>query len=419
MILGVLCIRSINHSAYRQRLLERLGFISSNFARQGIIVHAASVGEVLALKPFITQLIKDYPSLAITVTTFTPTGSAQVKKLFGDKVQHCFLPLDNILSTRLFLNTLQPKAIIFMETELWPNLIAQAKKQKTKLLLINGRLSNKSMTSYKKLSWLITPTVQHFDQILTQSQVNQENYLSIGASIDNCSLSGNLKFDIAINSDLEERIQDLNTYITPATASPKHRKVWLVASTHPGDEALALSVLKSLKKQHSELLLIIVPRHPERFSQVSSLCKEAGFTVVKRSEKKSVIAQTDVWVIDTLGELLSVCALADIVTMGGSFSNIGGHNPLEPALFEKPVIVGPNMSNFSEILAQLSLESGILQLTSETNLAQQLHNTVDELLIDENKAQRIGKSAYKVVQANQGATAKTLSALRTLVPSPD
>lgn len=417
VILGVLCIRSISHSAYRQRLLERLGFISPNFVRQGIIVHAASVGEVLALKPFITQLIKDYPSLAITVTTFTPTGSAQVKKLFGAKVQHCFLPLDNILSTSLFLNTLQPKAIIFMETELWPNFIAQAKKQKIKLLLINGRLSNKSITRYKKLSWLITPTVQRFDKILTQSQVNQENYLSIGANLNNCSLSGNLKFDMAINADIEEKVQTLNTYITPVTTSQMRRKIWLVASTHPGDEALALTVFESLKQQHSELLLVIVPRHPERFSQVSNLCKKAGFTVVKRSEKTPVLATTDVWVIDTLGELLSVCALADIVTMGGSFSDIGGHNPLEPALFEKPVIVGPNMSNFSEILAQLSLESGILQITDETNFAQQLHKTVDELLVNENKALKIGKNAYKVVLANQGATVKSLSAVKKLVPN--
>ena len=202
ILLIVLLIRSINHSEYRQRLTERLGLLSKKLKTGGIVVHAASVGEVIALKPFITQLIAQHPNTAITVTTFTPTGSAQVSKLFGKQVQHCYLPLDNIISTQLFLQRLKPQAMVFMETELWPNLIAQCQAKNIKLLLVNGRLSDKSMGSYQKLNWLITPAIQRFDSILTQSQVNQDNYLAMGASSDRCQLSGNLKFDISLNADV-------------------------------------------------------------------------------------------------------------------------------------------------------------------------------------------------------------------------
>lgn len=409
LLLVVLLLRSINHRAYRQRLLERLGFTSSTLQPGGIIVHAASVGEVIALKPFITELLNDYANLPVTVTTFTPTGSAQVKKLFSDKVQHCYLPLDNIFSTQVFLARLKPKVMIFMETELWPNIIAQCQKQQIKLLLINGRLSDKSMRSYQKLAWLITPTIQRFDKILTQSQVNQDNYLAMGASAKHCELSGNLKFDISVNHDVAAKQQELTSLIS------QQRKVWLVASTHPGDEVLALQAFAQIKQQQHDALLIIVPRHPERFDQVAKLAQADGYQVVKRSTQHSVTQQTDVWIIDTLGELLATCALADVVTMGGSFSDIGGHNPLEPALFKKPVIVGPNMSNFSEILLQLKSEQAIVQIAENENMPQTLADEVLALFSHENNAQRVGENGYKVVQANQGATARSLTALQTLL----
>ena len=405
----VLLLRSINHQAYRQRFLERLGFISTALQTGGIIIHAASVGEVIALKPFITKLLNNYANLPITVTTFTPTGSAQVKKLFADKVQHCYLPLDNIFSTQLFLKRLKPKAMIFMETELWPNVIAQCQKQQIKLLLLNGRLSEKSMRSYQKLAWLIMPTIQRFDKILTQSQVNQDNYLTMGANPEQCELSGNLKFDISVNNDVAAKQQELAALIT------QQRKVWLIASTHPGDEALALQAFEQIKQQQPDALLIIVPRHPERFEQVAKLAQIAGYPLLKRSEQHLVTLQTDVWIIDTLGELLATCALADVVTMGGSFSDIGGHNPLEPALFKKPVIVGPNMSNFSEILLQLKSEQAIVQIAENENMPQTLADEVLALFTHENSAQRVGENGYKVVLANQGATAHSLTALQTLL----
>lgn len=409
LLLVVLLLRSISHKAYRHRLLERFGFMAKNLKPHGIIVHAASVGEIIALKPFISQLLTLHPNTPITITTFTPTGSAQVQKLFADKVQHCYLPLDNILSTTLFLKRLKPKAMVFMETELWPNLIAQCKYKQIKLLLVNGRLSDKSMRSYKKLSWLITPAIQSFDKILTQSQVNQSNYLAMGATETRCTLSGNLKFDVSLNIDTKTKQHALSALLA------ERRKVWLIASTHPGDETLALKAFEEIKKQTPQALLIIVPRHPERFDQVAKLARDAGNNVLKRSQNMQVSLNTHVWIIDTLGELLAACSLADVVTMGGSFSSIGGHNPLEPALFQKPVIVGPNMSNFIEILAQLKTAKGIIQLLENNNIEQTLADEVLRLFADETSAKVLGNNSYKVVLANQGATAKSLTALQTLI----
>ena len=265
------------------------------------------------------------------------------------------------------------------------------------------------MRSYKKLSWLITPAIQRFDKILTQSQVNQDNYLTMGANENSCKLSGNLKFDVSLNNETKSKQQALNNLL------PAVKKVWLIASTHPGDETLALKAFEKIRKKIPEALLIIVPRHPERFEQVAKLAREAGNNVLQRSQNIPVTPDTHVWVIDTLGELLAACSLADVVTMGGSFSSIGGHNPLEPALFKKPVIVGPNMSNFIEILAQLKTAQGIIQLLENNNMAQALSDEVLRLFTDETSAKALGNHSYQVVLANQGATEQSLAALQTLI----
>ncbi|MEW6989813.1 lipid IV(A) 3-deoxy-D-manno-octulosonic acid transferase [Colwelliaceae bacterium 6441] len=414
VIILLFIFRSHNHSAYRQRLLERLGFISKSFKQHGIIVHAASVGEVIALTPFIEQLLKSQPETPITFTTFTPTGSAQVKKTFADRVQHCYLPLDVFPSTSLFLSRLKPQAIVLMETELWPNLIAQCHQHHIKLLLVNGRLSDKSMKSYQKLDWLIRPCLQRFDAVLTQSDDNQKNFLSLGAHPNTCKVSGNLKFDLHISPEVELKQQILKEFIK------SERPVWLVASTHTGDEALILSSFKRLQKSFPHLLLIIVPRHPERFDSIFQQCQQQGFQTVRRSEKTTVKADDNIWLIDTLGELLATCALADIVTMGGSFSTIGGHNPLEPALFKKAIVVGHDMANFKKVMTQLSLKKGITQLcttptTPADDYAATLSITVQALLEDDAKRTLLGENAYQVVHENQGASIRAVNVLKTLL----
>ena len=413
LLILALLIRSLSNKQYRQRIAERLGFFPKPFQKNGIVVHAASVGEVIALAPFVEQLLSAYSKLAITVTTFTPTGSEQVKKLFSERVQHGFLPLDVLPCTQIFLSRLQPKLVVFMETELWPNLISQCANKNIKLLLINGRLSKNSMKSYLKISPLITPCLNQFDKILCQSNDNHENFLRLGAKPEHCSVSGNLKFDLSVNQNSLDKAKQLQNLL------PDNRPIWLVASTHEGDEAIALQAFKEIKQHTPDLLLVLVPRHPERFKQVAQLCLSHEFTLIKRSEEVRVLKQ-DIWLLDSLGELMSVFSLADLVTMGGSFSAIGGHNPLEPALFKKAIIVGPNMSNFKEIMQQLTASDAIVQLSQANDSegdfhSQALASEVIQLLNDSQQATLLGDNAHQVVMANQGASKRTLLVARDLI----
>ncbi|NQZ82940.1 MAG: lipid IV(A) 3-deoxy-D-manno-octulosonic acid transferase [Colwellia sp.] len=408
-LLLALLIRSKNSPQYRQRLFERLGFLPRSLRKNGIVVHAASVGEVIALKNFIDKLIITYTDLPITITTFTPTGSAQVKKLFQDKVQHCYLPIDSIFCSWLFLHKLQPKTMVFMETELWPNLIAQCAQKKIKLLLVNGRLSISSVRSYKKFNWLFTATIRHFDQILTQSNIDREHFLKLGAKTQQCHSSGNLKFDISVNESVLTKQAELESFVQGK------RQIWVVASTHQGDEKIILSSFKQLLDENPELLLVIVPRHPERFDDVAQLCLTQGFTMSRRSDKTTVNPRTKIWLLDTLGELLPTCALATVVTMGGSFSNITGHNPLEPALFKKPIVVGADMSSFLEVMQQLVNAKGIVQLPNNQNIEEQLYINIKKILQDEQLQLTLGNNAYQVVQENQGASDHSILTLQKLM----
>lgn len=401
----VFLIRSINHKEYRQRLSQRFGWVPSHLKSGGIIVHAASVGEVIAVTPFVEQLLIKYPDLPITVTTFTPTGSAQVIKSFSNRVQHCYLPLDISFCVHLFFKLLKPKAVVLMETELWPTLIQRCYKSDLKLLLINARLSEKSLKSYKKLSWLITPALNKFSAILCQSGDNAQNFIDMGAKSELVQTSGNLKYDIAITKAMEDKISELKEYVD------SERKLIVVGSTHQGEEQQMLDALKDLKTTQPDLLMAIVPRHPERFSSVVQLCQEQGFNTVQRSTKQPVTTDTDVWVIDTLGELFACYALSDICIVAGSFSDVGGHNPLEAALFAKPIVVGTNMANFKDMNHKLLDANGIVQLASNQDLAVQL----DKLLQDNEKANALGENALSVVLANQGATQKSITSLAFLI----
>jgi 3-deoxy-D-manno-octulosonic-acid transferase len=327
-------------------------------------------------------------------------------------VQHGYLPLDLFPCTGLFLQSLKPKMIIFMETELWPNLISQCAQKEVKLLLINGRLSKNSLTSYQKISSLIKPCLNNFDKILTQSQENLEHFVQLGAQNNRCINSGNLKFDINVNEQVMEKKLELSKLLFADNNQIK-RTIWLVASTHDGDEAIALRAFKKLLPSYPQLLLVLVPRHPERFEQVAKLCLKQDLSLLKRSENK-VISNEQVWLLDSLGELMAAFDLSDIVTMGGSFSEVGGHNPLEPALFNKPIIVGHNMSNFNEIMQKLRQEKAIIELSSNEP-STQLFNEVNSLLQQPNQQKILGDNAFNVVLANQGASDISLLEVQKLL----
>lgn len=405
LLLIALLLRSRTQKAYRQRLAERLGLIDSNFQSGGIVIHGSSVGEILALRPFIDAVLARWPELPITVTTFTPTGSEQVTKLYGDKVQHCYLPLDIDFFVRAFLGRLKPKALVLMETELWPVLINSASKKDIGLLLINGRLTEKSQAQYQKFSALVEPTLAKFNQILCQSDDNATRFKAIGAPEHKTRVSGNLKYDLRSSEAQQQKTKMLKSFIEG------ERKVVVVGSTHAGDEQIVLEAYRKLKAKLPELLLVIVPRHPERFGEVGDLVTAQNFKLAKRSRDEIVTHSTDVWLIDTLGELLAVYALSDVCIIGGSFSHIGGHNPLEAALFSKPIVCGSNMSNFHDMNELLKAASGIAQLTETC----ELESTLFSILTDSNKASELGTGALKVIEQNQGATKTSIDALSLLV----
>ncbi|WDE05576.1 lipid IV(A) 3-deoxy-D-manno-octulosonic acid transferase [Thalassomonas viridans] len=409
VLIIVLLIRSTKHKAYRQRLSERLGLVPAQVKPGGILIHAASVGEVMALKAFVEQVLTTYPNTPVTLTTFTPTGSEQVKKLFKDRVQHCYLPLDIWPCTTLFLRKLAPKAMVFMETELWPGLLSQSAGKNIPLLLINGRLSENSMKSYRKLSWLITPALQCFAAILPQSGQHRDNFLRLGADPKTCTVSGNLKYDISVTPEISSKQAELSRLMAG------RKPVWIAASTHEGDEQLILQTYQKLCVNTPELLLVLVPRHPERFEKVHRLCLDAGLSVKKRSAAQILDSGDQVWLLDTLGELMAAYALSDIVTIGGTFSHIGGHNPLEPALFKKPVIVGHDMGNFAEIHQQFTREQAVIQLSAEKDTSTQLANQVQVLLDSPEQAKALGDNAYHIVQQNQGASSASVQTLTRLM----
>lgn len=418
LCLPIVLFQSFRDPATAKRFFHRLGLHGQKYQKQGIIVHASSVGEVIALQSFVEKLIASYPQLPITITTFTKTGNEQVNKLFADRVQCAYLPQDFFLSTFLFLTRLKPQLIIFMETEIWPNLIWQASLKKIQLLLINARLSNNSVASYQKILPLMTKTLNRFDYILCQSPESYQNFCTLGADTSRCEQVGNLKFDININARIEQKQQELAPLL--AIAQEKQRPILLLASSHDGDEALALKAFAQIKQQYANSLLIIVPRHPERFNTVEKLCKKQGYSVVKRSDNVAVDEQ-DIWLLDTLGELSATFSFADIVIMAGSFSHIGGHNPLEPALFKKAIVTGNNMANFMDITLQLKKHKALVNLSSasgkenRTMQSEELASITCALLAEPNKRARLGENAYQVVMDNQGASQRCIDEVNRLL----
>jgi len=389
LILLRLLWRSIKAPAYRQRWRERLGFYDSASAQNDIWFHAVSVGEAEALFPLIKRIQSHYPTARLLVTCTTPTGSARIKAVLQDSVAHVYLPYDIPDAVKRFLRHNKPKLAVIMETEIWPNLYASCGKQQIPLYIINARLSEKSCRGYQKISALVSSALQHVTLIATQTQADAERFLSIGAKDNQVQTLGNIKFDVVIPQELIQQGQLLKQTLF------KDRFVWLLASTHKDEEALFLQIYPELKQQLPNLVLIIVPRHPERFNDVEKLCQQFGLNVVKRSLNQPCQTTTDVYLADTMGELKMLYATADVAFVGGSMVPVGGHNILEAAAVGVPVMFGPAMNNFKEIAQgvlakqaamqcqnQAELVSVLLALSRQPELRQQLMARASEFLKD-------------------------------------
>lgn len=401
-----LALRARKAPAYARRINERFSLGLPVMKPGGIWVHAVSVGESIAAAPMIRALQARYPDLPITVTCMTPTGSERIQALFGESVQHCYLPYDLPWAAARFLDHVQPRLAVVMETELWPNHIHQCAKRNIPVALANARLSERSARGYARFGKLTAPMLGELSLIAVQTQTEAQRFLDLGARPGCVEVTGSIKFDLKIDAGLLQRADALRQQWQATT-----RPVWIAASTHAGEDEIVLAAHRQLLKTQPDALLILVPRHPERFNSVHELCISERLTTRRRSTAEAVQASDQVLLGDTMGELLFLYALADIAFVGGSLVANGGHNLLEPAALGKPVLSGPHLFNFMEIAAQLR-EAGAL---SEVENAMQLADKVAALLNEPSEMQRMSRAGLGVLKANQGALERLLEGLQRLL----
>lgn len=392
--------------AYSRRIGERFAFGLPPLRPGGIWVHAVSVGESIAAAPMIRELMARYPHLPITVTCMTPTGSERIQALFGDSVQHCYLPYDLPWAAARFLERARPKLAVVMETELWPNHIHQCARRGIPVALANARLSARSARGYARFARLTAPMLAKLSLIAVQTEAEAERFRQLGARDECVEVTGSIKFDLTIDPALLERASKLRQQW-----AAQERPLWIAASTHAGEDEIILAAHRQLLSNHPQALLILVPRHPERFASVYESAVRDGFVAVRRSTGEAVDAGTQVLVGDTMGELLFLYALADIAFVGGSLVPNGGHNLLEPAALGKPVLSGPHLFNFLEISAQLRAAGALREVENASELA----SAVDALWSDLPYAERMRTAGLVVLKNNQGALERLLAGLARLV----
>jgi len=404
LVMIYLLYRALKSDDYRGRLGERFGLKKLNISRPVILIHSVSMGETIAATPLIHQLVKDYPHHQVLVTTSTPTGSAVVKKNFGDSVSHCYLPIDLPGSVKRFLKQVKPHIAIVMETELWPNLIHQLSQRNTPTLLANARMSDRSMKGYlKKAAPLMQEMLSKITQVSAQYTSDGERFVSLGLSEDKLNIGGSIKFELSIKPELKQQQSALKESWAP------NRAVWVAGSTHPGENEQILAAHKTLLKQYPDLLLVLIPRHSERFNEVVTQAQAAEFNVVRRSEQKIPSKHCQVVIGDSMGEMLLLLGIADITYIGGSLIQRGGHNPLEPAALGKPIIMGPSCYNFSDISDKL-IGAGGLKTVSDSS---QLSDLITHLLNEPAQLATMGNNALQVVKNNQGTLGRLMSWVST------
>ena len=391
----ITALRGIRDPAYRDRLAERFGWTRLRF-RQSIWVHAVSVGEVQAAIPVVRELLARFPNDPLVLTTATPTGAQRVKALFGDRVHHCYLPYDLPSATRRFISRVAPRFGLVMETEIWPNLFSLARSRKIPLLIASARLSERSVQRYRRFAFF----ARALDgvKIAAQAQRDAQRFRAIGVPETQVEVTGNVKFDLQIASDLIPRATTLRA------EQFADRPVWVAASTHAGEESGALDAHKDVLKAQPTALLVLVPRHPQRFDEVRTLLSSRGIRFASRSRNESVTPESRVLLVDTLGELMMFYAACDVAFVGGSLVPIGGHNLLEPAALGRTIVVGPNNFNAPDI-AQSLIASGAAIVVQN---AAELGAAVSRLFTNSSERESRGAQGRGVVEANRGAVGRVM-----------
>ncbi len=401
---GYWFVRGIVNRSYWDKFSQRLGTGYPQLERC-IWVHAVSVGEVVAAVPLIRALLSRYPDRPLLVTTVTPTGAARVAATFGDAVHHAYIPFEMPQAIDNFFSSVKPELALVLETEIWPNLYRGCGVRDIPLVLVSARISPKSVQSYRRLLPLFRETLSHGIIIAAQTEADAERFLSLGAAPERTRITGNIKFDVKLPSDLAERGRSVRAELFG------ERPVWIAASTHEGEESTVLEAQQKLLERFPELLLILVPRHPQRFAAVRDIIDKQGMSIVARTEARPCEASTAVFLGDTMGELMLFYAMSDVAFVAGSLLPIGGHNLLEPAALGLPLISGPHVFNAQEI-ADMFIETGACRVTAD---AEQMADAVEELLSDRDKARTRGELGRQILERNRGALQRLLAMIEPML----
>ena len=369
------------------------------------MIHAASVGEVQAAAPLVRALLKRYPEIPLVLTTMTPTGSERVRELFGETVEHSYVPFDLVGAVRRFIGRARPELVVILETELWPNLFHQCRQSDIPILIASARVSARSADRYRRLTGLFRETLSSGVVIAAQTEIDVDRFVTLGANPDYTSKAGNIKFDFELPPDLTAQGHAFRRDHAP------DRPVWIAASTHGEEDELVVAAHRKVITDCPDAILILVPRHPERFPVAKSMLERTGLTFVTRSSGTRCRSDTQVFLGDSLGELTLFYAAADVAFVGGSLVPVGGHNLLEAAALGLPILTGPHNFNAPDI-AVLLQDSGSTKIVGS---AHELADSVIKLLADESERQLRGKAGRDVVTHNRGTLRRLLEIVASLV----
>ncbi len=408
VFLGHLLWRSLSQPEYRRRIGERFGYGLERLPAPSIWIHAVSVGEVTAAVPLVRTLRQRFPDTPLIITTMTPTGSQRARDLFGTNVTHCYVPYDGPGPVRRFFDWARPELALILETEIWPNLYYECGRRRVPLVLASARVSIKSVRRYRILFKLIRDTLAHGIVIGAQSVTDAERFRALGANPARTHVTGNIKFDFELAPQISERGRAFRALHAP------QRPVWIAASTHQDEEQTLIEAHRQILDQYPDALLILVPRHPERFATVAGLLQRAGLRVVSRSSSRTCMPGVQVFLGDSMGELTMFYAAADVAFVGGSLVRVGGHNLLEPAALGLPVLTGPHNFNAPDI-ADLLIEQGATVVVRD---ACEIAAAVTGLLGDAAERSRRGELARAALQSNRGAVSRLFALVEPLAVHP-